>query len=37
VDWPINPGQFVEFRGECTADACILPINRTYYFKLRSN
>lgn len=37
VDWPVNPGQFVEFRAECTADACFLPANRTFYFKLRSN
>jgi len=37
VDWPVNSGQFVEFRGDCTANACTLPINRTYYFKLRSN
>lgn len=37
IDWPVNPGQFVEFRGDCTADACTLPANRTFYFKLRSN
>lgn len=37
VDWPVNPGQFVEFRGDCTANTCTLPLNRTYYFKLRSN
>ncbi len=37
VDWPVNPGQFVEFRGDCTADTCVLPANRTFYFKLRSN
>jgi hypothetical protein len=37
VDWPVNPGQFVEFRGDCTADTCTLPANLTFYFKLRSN
>jgi hypothetical protein len=37
VDWPVNPGQFVEFRGDCTGAVCVLPVNKTFYFKLRSN
>ena len=37
VDWPVNPGQFVEFRGACTGNTCTLPVTRPFYFKLRSN
>ncbi len=37
VDWPVNPGQFVEFRGECVGGTCVLPANKTFYFKLRSD
>ena len=37
VDWPVNPGQYVEFRGSCTGDTCSLPNNRPFYFKLRSD
>ncbi|MEJ5199089.1 MAG: hypothetical protein WHX53_09210 [Anaerolineae bacterium] len=37
VDWPVNPGQFVEFRGDCVGGTCILPPNKTFYFKLRSD
>ena len=37
VDWPVNPGQFVEFRGACSGNACTMPVNRPFYFKLRSN
>ncbi len=37
VDWPVNPGQFVEFRGDCTGGTCVLPVNKTFYFKLRSD
>jgi len=36
VDWPINPGQFVEFRGVCTGNTCTLPVTKPY-LKLRSN
>ena len=37
VDWPVNPGQFVEFRGACSGNTCTMPVNRPFYFKLRSN
>jgi hypothetical protein len=38
VDWPINPGQFVEFRGLCSGDTCSMPAAMAnYYLKLRSN
>jgi hypothetical protein len=37
VDWPVNPGQFVEFRGACNGNTCTMPVNRPFYSKLRSN
>ncbi len=36
VDWPVNPGQFVEFRGTCTNATCTTPVTRPFYLKLRS-
>ena len=38
VDWPVNAGQFAEFRGACSGNACTMPVTpRPFYFKLRSN
>lgn len=37
VDWPVNPGQFIEFRGVCSGGVCSMPVTKSFYFKLRSD
>jgi len=37
VDWPINPGQLVEFRAVCTNNICKLQHDPNYYLHLRSD
>lgn len=37
VDWPVNAGQYIEFRGTCNGSDCAMPIDRPFYLKLRSN
>jgi hypothetical protein len=36
VDWPINPGQQVEFRATCTGSQCTLQSMQGTYLRLRS-
>jgi hypothetical protein len=36
IDWPINPGQLVEFRAVCTASSCSLDAGPPNYLRLRS-
>jgi hypothetical protein len=37
VDWPISPGQLVEFRAACLNANCTLPQGTPFYLRLRSN
>jgi hypothetical protein len=37
VDWPINPGQLIEFRATCTGGMCNLVGGTPYYVRLRSD
>jgi len=37
VDWPISPGQLVEFRATCTGSTCLLQSNAVHYLRLRSD
>ncbi len=37
VDWPINPGQFVEFRAACTGEICTVAASESQYVRLRSD
>lgn len=36
ISWPINPGQWVEFRAKCAGATCVLELTPTAYLYLRS-
>jgi hypothetical protein len=36
LDWPVNPGQLVEFRGMCSSNTCSIDTIPGAYLKLRS-
>jgi len=37
VDWPINPGQLIEFRGVCQGGTCTLQTGTDFYLRHRSD
>jgi hypothetical protein len=37
IDWPINPGQLIEFRATCVQAVCNLQTNLPFYVRLRSD
>ncbi len=36
VDWPIKPGQLVEFRAACEGPVCVISPSMASYLFLRS-
>jgi len=37
VDWPVNPGQLIEFRGVCSGETCTLQTGTSLYLRHRSD